>query len=97
MLSTSQGPVGCLTTFNKLVDVENKRANRNEFNFTANVPAGNNPTLPWEKPTARNFTARRRGSIRAVKAGCVGFSPPCLWGLCSSRTVTAIKGGGANR
>lgn len=75
MLSTSRGPVGCLTTFNKLVDVENKRANRNKFNFTANVPAGNNPALPWEKLTARNFTTRRRGSNRTVKAGCLGLQP----------------------
>lgn len=75
MLSTSQGPVGCLTTFNKLVDVENKRAIRNELNFTANVPADNNPALPWKKPTASNFTTRRRGSIRTGKGGCLGLQP----------------------
>ena len=71
MLSTSQGPVGRLTIFNKLVDVETKRANRNDFNFTANVLAGNNPAQPWEKPTARNFTTRR-GSIRTGKGGLLG-------------------------
>lgn len=75
MLSTSQGPVGRLTTFNKLVDVETKRANRNDFNFTANVLAGNNPAQPWEKLTARNFTTRRRGSIRTGKGGCLGLQP----------------------
>lgn len=43
--------------------------------LTANVPADNNPALPWKKPTASNFTTRRRGSIRTGKGGCLGLQP----------------------
>lgn len=39
----SQGQVQCLMAFNKLVDVENKKENQNDFNFTARRAASNGP------------------------------------------------------
>ena len=100
LFSMSQGQVQRLTAFNKLVDVENKKANRNDCNFTANALAGSHPARPWEKPAARNFISRRRGkgvSARTEGAATSCFSPPCLLaggGGSSSFNVTAITGDG---
>lgn len=89
----SQSQVQYLTAFNKLVDVENKKENQSDFNFTAWHVASNDPAWPRRSRLPRSHHSER-GSISVPGWGC-SFAfwvplPPMV--PCGSFIVRGIKG-----
>lgn len=86
-----------LMAFNKLVDVENKKENQNDLNFTADVRAGNDPAGPG-RSRLPGTPSPGEGHCVCARSGAATlcFSRPGLRGACSF-TLTATEGGRSSR